>query len=312
MRLIFTTMMVGACLCAMQARADERPAGVAYLGSPEAVRELCLALRPAHRVLERSEEGRASHEQERKRALATLYRISVPAQGYALGAYDAPGEKLAVDTRKPFRAFHGALSLAVPMTPRALVTINADGARGAQASWKARSGTLDVTFALDERAGGACAGQVATDVYTLQGKVVALALHDGMGAEVGRGETPLADDYRAILGGYSGTPSVRIGGVLADEDVDEAHVAGRLVTIVEGTRRCYEARLKDRPGLVGTVMLGVVVDDEGRVGAIDVVADALGDETLRACAKDAISKITFDMPRGLFRVPVEFRLVTRP
>ena len=292
------------------------PEGLVALDSPEKAREVCLATRPTARV---AFEGNAveqatakeAHREARKEALGRLYKVQVPSQGFSFGAYDAKEHKLAIDFRRPLRALYGAVTVAIPSDTSLLLPMSPEAAQSALAAHNARAATLDLFFVLDEGAGAPCAGSAAADVYTVSGEAVAAALHDGMGTLLARAETPRADAHRALLGGYSGVPTVSIGAVQTDEGMDPVRIAQRLQSVTEPVRRCYEARLTQQPSASGVVVLGVAVGGSGAVESVDFIADALGDPMLRECVESAFSKTRFEGVKGLFRVPVELKLTPR-
>lgn len=292
------------------------PEAAAFLDNRQAVRELCLTLRPTNRLVlegDKAEqaEARKAHAAQRKEALGKLYRMNVPAQGFDFGAFDARERRLALGVQQPLRAFYGAVSVSVPGDTRLLFPFASEAAEAVIAARKAGSASLDLHFLLDDTGGNACAGSAATDVYQLAGRVVSVTVLDGVGAQLSRAETPLADDYRRLLGGYSGEPHVSVGHIQADEGLDPQKLALQLSSIVEPVRRCYEARLQHQPTAAGVVVLGVAVSAQGTVDTVNFVADALGDASLRDCVEATLSKVQFDPIKGLFRVPIELRLVPR-
>lgn len=306
-------------LAATSSQAQTSPAtddALVFVQSPTQARDVCLSARPASLVSFEGDEAevkvlKRAHEEERKKAFKILYRLRLPAQGFEFGAYDAVNEKLPIDVRKPFRAAFGAVTVVVPRSTRLLLPLSQRDADAAKAARNARSASLELSFALDETAASACTGSSAAEVYTVYGKAVAAVLFDGLGTALARVETPLADEHRALLGGYSGVPTVRWGEVQADEEMLPSSLAVHLQASTDSVRRCYVSQLEKHPGVAGVVMLGVAVNASGGVDTVDFIADALGDPVLRQCVKDAVTAVQFDEMKGLFRVLVEFRLAPR-
>lgn len=305
-----------ACLLAPWSALGQDAGAPVLLDNRQAVRELCLATRPTARVAFEGDqvaraEAKKVHAAQRKVALARLYRLKVPADGFEFGAYDTRERRLALSFQQPLRTLYGAVNVSIPSDTKLHFLMPAEAAAGAVAARNARSASLEIHFLLDASAGAVCAGSVATDVYQLAGRAVSVTLLDGVGAQLARAETPLADDYRGLLGGYSGVPEVKVGVVQADEGLNPEHLALQLAGIVEPVRRCYEARLEEQPSASGVVVLGVAINAQGGVDAVNFIADALGDASLRECVHAAMSKVRFDPIKGLFRVPVELRLAPR-
>lgn len=80
---------------------------------------------------------------------------------------------------------------------------------------------------------------------------------------------------------------------LARRDVDEAlrGAIGRL-------RECYESRLKQRPDLVGTLSLDLVVAPEGRVSEASVARGSARDGELDRCVLEVVRSIAFPSFQG--------------
>lgn len=322
MRPVMPLFLVSLMLAAAPSRAWAEPSdssandALVFVQSPTQARDVCLAVRPTARVSFEGDDAQVAelqraHDARRKQAFKVLYRLRLPAQGFVFGAYDSREEKLPIDSRTPFRASYGAVTVSVPRATRLLLPLAAKEANAAVAARNARSATLELSFTLDDKAASACEGSSAADVYTLYGKAVSAVLFDGMGTVLARTETPLADDYRSLLGGYSGVPTVRWGEIQADDAMEPQRLLLHLKQGTDSMRRCYVSQLEDHPEVAGVVMLGVAVNESGGVDTVDFIADALGDPVLRQCVKDAVTGVRFDEKKGLFRVLVEFRLVTR-
>jgi hypothetical protein len=154
---------------------------------------------------------------------------------------------------------------------------------------------------------------VAAGVYTIAALPVTFQLQDQSGNILARADSPRAERYRSVIGGYSGTPAAVLGAVEAD-GVDIIPIAKKLSSTVEPLRKCYADRLKEKSDAGGTVVVGVSVKSSGQVETVTFIADALGDATLRQCVEDTFKGATFAGVPGLpalFRVPVELKLVSQ-
>lgn len=324
-RFITSTACVAALFTAGSARAQTAPApaapaprGAVVLDSPERVRQVCLATRPASRVLFTGDpaaqgEARAAFDNERVAALERLYRVTVPGRTIAFGPYDERAGRLPIDPSSTPRAMHGVVTLAWAGGDMPSFELGAKEAK--QLAQSARSGTAsaNVFFELAEDLGAPCTGSVAAEVFTISARPVAFELQDGMGRTLARAETPLADRHREALGGYSGVPTAAIGPVEA-EGSDATAISRKLATATDPLRRCYVRRLDEKPAAGGTVVIGVAVERGGKVQAVNFIADALGDPALRTCVEESVRALSFSGVSGLptlFRVPVELKLLPR-
>lgn len=283
------------------------------------VKEVCLATRPAERVLFTGDEvakaeDKATYGAAREAAMQRLYRARIAADGFRLGEYRTRDGALLLDLTRSLRSLHGALQVSLPSTSDVAFPLTPEAAKGALGAAKAGTATVDAYFELDDETGIVCAGNLAAGVFNVQAVPVAFELRDGVGQLLARTETPLADKHRAILGGYSGIPTAVVGQVTAPGDIDARALLKRLEGIGDPVRRCYARRLEERPNTAGTLILAVEVGADGKVGSIELTADAVGDEPARACVEDAVKAVRFNGISGLptlFRVPVELKLVPR-
>jgi hypothetical protein len=288
------------------------------LDSVEKVKALCLATRPIGRVYFEGDpvdrdKAKDNYETERKSAMHKLYRASIPASGFRLGDYNGKESSLDLDLSRSPRALNGALTLAISSDKDITFNVTPSQVKAAAAAMKAGTATMVAYFELSDDQGAVCSGSSAAGVFTISVLPVAFDLRDGMGQLLGREETARADRYRAVLGGYSGTPSASIGAVDGD-GFDAGGLAKRLAGLSDPLRKCYVDRLKERPDVGGTVVIGVEVLQDGSVHNVTFIADALRDEPLRKCIYDSVKSLkltglTEKPAMFLFRVPVELRLV---
>jgi hypothetical protein len=295
-----------------RAAADSPPAA-SELGSAEALRSTCLATRPVSRVLFADDDSgaRAAFEERRRAVLERLHHVALPVGGFRLTEGRASGE-IALDTSRPLSAMRGALSLSLSGEARLVLASDTAQGQALQAAVQKGSAALDVWFELDDRSGAPCSGSVASDLYVVSAIPAAVTLRDGLGSFLARAETPLAERHRALVGGYSGAPSVSIGPITASGGVDTRAVAARLKAIGDPVRHCYARRLAEAPNAGGTMVVGVEISESGRVEGVTFTVDTVQDEMLRRCVDGELRKLGFTGVAGLpapFQVPVELKLV---
>jgi hypothetical protein len=178
---------------AEESAAGERPGEPEPLGSVSTVRALCLAMRPADRVLWTGDDAskakaREAHESARVAALGRRYRARVPAGGFRFLEYREQDGALVVDLGRPLRTLRGAVTLA-SQRPEAGLPMSAEAAGNVSAS-----AMLDVTFVLDPSAANPCSGSVAADVFQLRIVPASIDLLDRSGRPLAHFEpAPEAD-----------------------------------------------------------------------------------------------------------------------
>lgn len=158
--------------------ATDTPAEPVLLGSIERVRELCLALRPADRVLFPGDEAaqskaRTAHEASRQSSIEARYRARLPSGSFRFNGYNERDGRLVVDLSRPMRTLHGAVTL----TSR---TAEAGFPMAIEAAGSVPGFTmLDVTFTLD--ASLPCSGSVGVGKFRLSVVPSSLDLLDRAG-----------------------------------------------------------------------------------------------------------------------------------
>lgn len=71
-------------------------------------------------------------------------------------------------------------------------------------------------------------------------------------------------------------------------------------------RACYDARLKLKPGLAGTLTLALVVEPTGAVRSVEIKEDTLRDEQVGACVLARSKRLVFPAPKHGGEVDVTF------
>lgn len=320
MRLVTPLVLASLMFAALPSQAQNEPSDqnadepLVFVQSPAQARAVCLAARPSSQVWFDGDEtetkaARKAYEARRKKAYKVLYRLRLPAEGFEFGAYDNWNKGLPVDVSKGFRASYGAVTVDVPRATRLLLPLSATAAKAAQSARNARSASLELSFVLDSSAAAACTGSSSVDVYTLHGKAVAAVLFDGVGDEIERAETPLADSYRSLLGGYSGVPTVRWSLIEGAETMLPDRLEFSVQASIKQMRGCYESMLKLHPGGVGEMGMVIAVNATGAVDEVNIVADSISKPSLAACVQDQVMKLQFDEGGGLVTAHIEFRLI---
>lgn len=287
------------------------PRAAVELGSVETLRTACLATRPAARVLHDGDAARAAFAEERTATLERLFHVTVPAGGFRFTG----STELRLDTSRPIHALRGALTLWIPSDTRLVLASDPETAAKLMDAVQAGTAVLDLWFELDDRGGAPCSGSLATEVYVVAADPAAVVVRDGLGATLARADTALADRHRAIIGGYSGVPAAVIGALTAQGGVDSRALAARLRTISEPMRICYTRRLTEDSGVGGTMVVGVEVGEDGKVGGVAFTVDGVKDDVLRQCLDEAVRRVSFAGVPGLptlFQASVELKLVPRP
>ncbi len=291
--------------------------GIVDLSDLAAVKAVCLATRPPDRVYFEGDavaQGNAKEEYRTKRlaALGRLYRVRVPPEGFKLGEYQPRQDELTLDLSASPRALHGGLTLIFPSDTPVAFEVTASQAKDVSQAVKAGRAQLVAYFELDDDQGAVCTGSTAAQVFSIAAVPVAFELRDQQGS-LARADTRRADQYRALIGGYSGAPEAVLGAIQG-ESPDTISIARHLTPSIETLKKCYADRLKTRADSGGTAVLGVSIKASGQVDSVTFIADGLGDDPLRECVETTFKGISFSGVQGLptlFRVPVEFRLAQR-
>jgi outer membrane biosynthesis protein TonB len=75
-----------------------------------------------------------------------------------------------------------------------------------------------------------------------------------------------------------------------------AQVANVFRTIQQPIKACYDPRVKEQPGLHGTLELALRVEPDGLVGAVRVLEDGPGDAQLTRCVLGHVRRLRFPRP----------------
>jgi hypothetical protein len=256
-------------------RADTVP-----LTSEDQVRELCAALRtplgPSELDPVQSAAQRQRADRLRREAVSRTYRLSVPAKGFAFGRYRLEQQEIELDGTRPLRALDGAISLdlagindvAFQASPRQVRDWNTRKAAGAL--------SLVVQF---RPSGDPCAGKAVAGIFRLSGEPLSWQI------ETEAGPVAAADEDGAPL--EVGPPRIhtmRIERVALDLEqpaLDDARE--RLGGAQPALDRCAHGVRRTGAMVVAFAVQG------GRLRDVQVVMDALRDESVASCVAQALS-----------------------
>ena len=250
------------------------------LTSEDQVRELCAALRApmGPSELDPAETAAQRKRAERLRGEAVLrsYRLSVPAKGFAFGRYRPEQQEIELDGKGPLRALDGALSLDL-----AGIDDVAFQASPAQVrDWNGRKSAGELSLVVQFRPSGEpCAGKAVAGIFRLSGEPLSWQI------ETDAGPVAAADEDGApVEVGPPRIHTMRIERVALDLEhpgFDDARE--RLGAAQPALDRC--ARGVRRTG----AMVVTFAVQGGRLRDVQVVMDALRDETVASCVAEALS-----------------------
>jgi hypothetical protein len=266
-------------LLAASFAAPGRPDAVP-LTSEEQVRELCAALRSPMGPSELDSVGAAAQRQRAERlrgeAVSRVYRLSVPARGFAFGRYRPEQQEIELDGDRPLRALDGALSLDLA----GIDEVAFQASPGQVRNWNARKAAGGLSLVVQFRPSGEpCAGKAVAGIFRLSGEPLWWQI------ETDTGPVAAADEDGAPV--EIGPPKIhtmRIERVALDlEQVGPDDARERLVAAQPALDRC--ARGVRRTG----AMVVTFAVQGGRLRDVQVVMDALRDETVATCVAQALS-----------------------
>jgi hypothetical protein len=268
------------------------------INGPEGLTQLCESLRdeaaltfPGSAV----DQARAfeAHAQRRQAVLAGHYVTDVPAAGFAFRNYELGSRRLVLDTERNLVLGDGAELFAPSREPAPGFALGPDLAERVLAQRSDSKVSLRLVFRP-------AASQLRKDtcVWLGGGRVVKLEIEIGAAALVAPDGTVLA---RADGGEYGDgslatpvrAPRVTVAKVRTAEGKDlPAGLASAVAVLADKARPCYERVLVVRPGLRGTVVLGVAIGPGGRVEHPHIEMSSLADDAVSDCVAKAAAKAT--------------------
>jgi len=258
---------------------EARPEAVP-LTSEDQVRELCAALRApmGDSEVDPAETAAQRRRAERLRsdAVARSYLLSVPAKGFTFGRYRPEQQEIELDGARPLRALDGALSLDL----QGIDDVAFQASPAQVRDWNARKAGGSLWLVVEFRPSGEpCAGKAVAGIFRLSGEPLSWQI------ETDLGPVAAADEDGAPL--EVGPPRVhtmrieRVSLDLEQPAFDEAR--DRLGAAQPALDRC--ARGVRRTG----AMLVTFAVQGGRLQDVQVVMDALRDESVASCVAQALS-----------------------
>jgi TonB family protein len=169
---------------------------------------------------------------------------------------------------------------------------------------KLAGGSPDVNIATAFE--GASGVQVA-DADTQERDRRRISANGGAGNVAGLKESDIATKAGGPVDTGKKAPEVQVkANVKASEPsetfgtgtLDQGKISDTVKRRMGAVKSCYEKELKRNPELQGKVTMQFTIEESGRVGAVDVKQDTMGDPAVGECIKSAISRWRFDSPEG--------------
>jgi hypothetical protein len=250
------------------------------LTSEEQVRELCAALRTPMRRSELDPVDTAAQRDRAERlrgdVVSRAYRLSVPAKGFVFGRYRTEQQEIELDGDRPLRALDGALSLDLV----GIDDVAFQASPGQVRDWKARKAAGGLSLVVQFRPSGEpCAGKAVAGIFRLSGEPLSWQIESDTGPVAAADE-----DGTPVEVGPPRIHTMRIERVALDLEqpaFDDARE--RLVAAQPALDRCARGVRRTGAMVVAFAVQG------GRLRDVQVVMDALRDETVASCVQQALS-----------------------
>jgi hypothetical protein len=285
-------------------------AGAFAVEGDEGLTRLCQTLRdensmafPGNAVAQAQE--REEHARRRQDAERRRYVAIVPAQGFALANYELRERRLVLDTGRSFRLADSAElltnletgAIGFRLAPEAADRVLVDRAAGKV--------FLRVVFRpiYSKLRQQTCLWISGGAVVTMEIDLEAVALLAPDGSRLAQGDnspdtdldSPVTNPQIVIRRPRSAT-----GGDVPDTLARASTELGPLLL------PCYQKALEMRPGLRGTLVLGIKVGPDGSVEESRMELSSLGDEFLAVCAAAKVGKAKLTAGPGRMSVTVVF------
>jgi hypothetical protein len=260
----------------------------------EGLARLCEALRDedsiafAGNIVAQAQE-REAHAQRRQDAERMRYVAIVPAQGFALTNYDLGGRRLVLDTGRGFRLAENA-ELLTSLEPGAIgFRLAPEAADRVLVEHAAGKLFLRVVFrpTYSTMRQQACLWISGGAVVKMEIEPETVALLAPDGSRLAQGDnTPGAEDTPVnkpqvvVKRPRSGT-----GGDVPDALAKVSAELGPLLL------PCYRKALETRPGMRGTLVLGLKFGRDGAVEESSVELSSLGDEFVATCSATQATRV---------------------
>jgi len=312
---IETTTAMPAAASAQPESPSQGRSDAKNLNGTEGLTQLCEFLRdeasltfPGNAV----EQARAyeAHAQRRESLIGSRYTISVPATGYNFRTYELGERRLILDTEHGLMLGDGAGLLISSKTPAPAFPLGPDLADHILGLRSAGKVVLRLVFepASSELRKNACLWLSGGRVVKLEIDVVAAALVASDGTILTRAEGGDYSDGSMVMPVRSPTVVLQKPRTADGKDLP-ANLIKALEVLAHRSKPCYERVLLVRPGLRGTIVLGVRIGSGGRVESPRIEMSSLGDDAVTNCVSRAAAKttITGATPGQRLSVPLHFR-----
>jgi hypothetical protein len=268
------------------------------INGPEGLTALCESLRdeatltfPGSAV----EQARAfeAHSQRRQAALAGHYVTELPSSGFSFRNYELGSRRLVLDTERSLVLGDGAELFVSSREPAPGFALGPDLAERVLAQRSENKIGLRVIFhpASSQLRKDTCVWLGGGRVVKLEIEVVAAALlgPDGMVmARADGGEYPDGSLETPVR-----SPRVTIQRPRTADGKDlSASITNAVGVLANKAQPCYERVLLVRPGLRGTVVLGISIGPAGRVERPRIEMSSLADDAVTDCIAKAVVKAT--------------------
>jgi hypothetical protein len=285
-------------------------AGAFAVEGGEGLAHLCQTLRDENSMVfsgnvvaqaqEREEHARRRQDAERMRYVAI-----VPAQGFALANYELGEHRLVLDTGRSFRLADNAELLTNLETGTIGFRLSPEAADHVLIERAAGKVFLRVVFrpVYSKLRQQTCLWISGGTVVTMEIDLETVALLAPDGSRLAQGDntpdsdldSPVTDPQVVIRRPRSAT-----GGDVPETLARASTELGPLLL------PCYQKALESRPGLRGTLVLGIKVGPDGSVEESRMELSSLGDEFLAVCAAAKAGKAKLTGGPGRMSVTVVF------
>jgi hypothetical protein len=250
-------------------------------------------------------QAREAHTRRRQEAEHRRYVALVPAQGFALANYELGERRLVLDTSRGFRLADGAeliTNLETGVLGFRLPPENADHVLAERAAGKLY---LRVVFrpTYSKMRQQACLWISGGSVVKMEIELEAVALLTPDGLRLAQGDNNPGADLDTPVS----RPQILIKRPRSPNGADVSETLAKAAKeLAPHLLPCYRKALESRPGLRGTLVLGLRLGADGSVEESRMELSSLGDEALAACAVGAAGKAKLAAGPGRMSVTAEF------
>jgi hypothetical protein len=284
--------------------------GVFVVEGEDGLARLCETLREENSMVFSGNavaqaQAREEHTRRRQEAEHRRYAAMVPAAGFALANYELAERRLVLDTSRGFRLADGAELVTNLETGVLGFRLPPEGADRILVDRAAGKLFLRVLFrpTYSKMRQQACLWVSGGSVVKMETELESVALLAPDGTRLAQGDNNPGGDMDTPVS----RPQVLIkrprnpsGGDVSEGQAKAAKELGPHLL------PCYRKALEGRPGLRGTLVLGLKVGSDGSVEEARMELSSLEDEALAACAVTVASKVKLGAGPGRMSVTAEF------